>query len=174
MKRIGATYRENKRFRGVFKQYAPQLRYFLTSRLGNEADAQDLAQEAYLRLTRVERPELIRKPEAYLFKIASNLASELLLKRAQNPASVPLDDLQEAGEDGDGAAFENALDRRAEIVRLEAILDVLPPLYRAVLLLRKRDGYSNNEIAEKLNLAPSSVPTYLKRALAQCRARWSE
>lgn len=142
------------------------------SRVGAESDAADIAQEAYLRLMRVEKPELIRKPDAYLFRIASNLAGELQLKRASDPACVPLSDLQQRGGDGDDAAFATSLERRAEIARLETILDGLPPLYRAVLLLKKRDGYTNAEIAERLNLAPSSVPTYLKRALAKVRACW--
>jgi RNA polymerase sigma-19 factor, ECF subfamily len=174
LKRPLHAYGRNRRFGSVIKQYAPQLHHFLSSRLNSETEAQDLAQEAYLRLTRVARPELIRSPEAYLFRIASNLANERLLKRAQDPAFVPLDGLEKSGEDGDGAAFEGTLSHRAEIVRLEAILDEMPPLYRAVLLLRKRDGYSHAEIAEKLNIAPSTVHTYLKRALKQCRARWSE
>jgi RNA polymerase sigma-19 factor, ECF subfamily len=174
LKRTKQAYGRDPRFVGVIRRYAPQLHHFLSSRLDSEAEAQDLAQEAYLRLTRVNHPELIRSPEAYLFRIASNLANERLLKRAQDPACVPLDGLEQAGEDGDGAAFEGTLDQRAEIVRLERILDDMPPLYRAVLLLRKRDGYSHAEIAEKLNIAPSTVHTYLKRALTQCRARWSE
>jgi len=174
LKKSKKTNELDPRFHRAFKHYAPQLRRFLSSRLGNHADVQDLAQEAYLRLTRVKRPDLIRKPEAYLFRIASNLANEHLLKRAHDPKFVALEDIQKMGDDGDGAAFEDTLDRRREIVRLEALLDDLPPLYSAVMLLRKRDGYSHKEIAKKLNIAPSTVHTYLKRGLAQCRARWSE
>jgi len=158
------------RFKGVIKSYAPQLRNYIASRIDNRSDVQDLAQEAYLRLMRVKRPELIRKPDAYLFRIASNLVNEYFLKRAQDPATLTLDQIQHTGEDGDGTAFEGIIDRRAEIARLETLLNGLPKPYRAVILLRKRDGYSHAEIAEKLNLAPSTVHTYLKRAITHCRS----
>ena len=161
-------------FAGVFASYGPKLRRFLSGCLGNDADAQDLAHEAYLRLTRVKRPDLIRSPEAYLFRIASNLANEFLLKQRREPACVRLDDLQGSDGDSDGAAFAGALEHRADIARLERLLADLPPRYAAVLVLRKRDGYSHAEIARRLDIAPSTVPTYLKRALAHLRARWTQ
>jgi len=170
LKQSEQTYPDNQRFKSVIERYSPQLRNYIASRIANGSDVQDLAQEAYLRLMRVKRPEFIRKPEAYLFRIASNLVNEYYLKQAKDPATITLDQIQHTGQDGDGAAFERVIDHRAEIVRLESLLDDLPPFYRAVVLLRKRDGYSHLEIAEKLNLAPSTVHTYLKRALTHCRS----
>ena len=158
----------------AYAAYAPELRRFLASRLGNEADAQDIAQEAYLRLTRVERPELIQKPASYLFRIASNLANELLLKRKNMPAMVDLDTLIEEGGEAKSDQSEAWLRQRAVTAQLEEVLHDLPPLYRAILLMRKGYGYSHKEIAERLEISPQTVHTYLKRALAQCRAKWSE
>lgn len=174
MSKITKDGADRHRFGDVFAHYRPYLKRFLTLRMGSEADAADLAQEAYLRLTRVKHQELIEKPEAYLFRISINLANELQLKRKRDLEALDLDTLRETGGDGDDAAFEDALERRADIFLLETILDDLPELYRAILLLRKRDGYSHKEIAERLEISPQTVHTYLKRALAQIRARWPE
>ncbi len=158
----------------VFRDYTPTLLRYLTSRIGSEAEARDLAQEAYLRLTRVADGDLIRQPEAYVFRIAANLANEFLLKRRKSSETVELDTVLETGIDGDKAAFEQQLEARSSLRRLETILEELPPLYRAVLLLRRRDGLSHAEIASELNISPHTVHRYLTRALASCRAALTE
>ncbi len=158
----------------AFQRLAPRLRRFLALRLKSDNDAQDLTQETYLRLMRVKTPNLIRQPEAYLFKIADNLANEFLLHQGKTQQTIDMDTLSKMGQDGDGDSFEQELDTRAAISRLEDILTELPPLYRAVLLLRKRDGLTHAEIAEKLQISQHTVHTYLKRAVANCRAHWTE
>lgn len=51
----------------VVARHGRPLMKFFVSRLPNAADAPDLVQEVYLRLLRLDRPDLIRCPEAYLF-----------------------------------------------------------------------------------------------------------
>ena len=55
----------------------------LKSRLGRTADLQDLAQEVYLRLLRVEQPKLISDPSSYVYRVALNVAEEWRLRAAQ-------------------------------------------------------------------------------------------
>ena len=158
----------------LFVEYGPALMRYLNHRIGNDADASDLAQEAYLRLTRVKNADLIEQPAAYLFRIAANLASEFHLKKKNRPGTINLETLAEQGGDGDGDQFQRSMEARSGIKALETVLNRLPPLYRAILLMRKRDGYTHAEIAEKLKLSPHTVHRYLTRALAQCRAEWAE
>lgn len=156
------------------EQFAPRLMRFLEMRIGNRQDAQDLAQEAYFRLCRVREPDLIQSPESYLFRIASNLAHEFLLRRRVQPSFVELDPEQSYAEDADAGSFSAKLEARSEVEQLEHIIDELPPLYQAVLLMRKRDGYSHQEIAERLSISPHTVHKYLSRALLRCRTLWAE
>ena len=59
-----------------FRQWRVPLRRFL-GRVGvPAADVDDVAQEVFLRLMRYEKAELIDHPQAYLFKVASNVAAE--------------------------------------------------------------------------------------------------
>lgn len=162
------------RFLSVIERYAPRLVRFLEWRTGSGTDAQDLAQEAYFRLCRVSEPDLIREPEAYLFRIACNLANEFALRRGNQPATVELDASPSELAGGDQGSFGDLLECRSSIAKLETILAELPPLYRAVLVLRKRDGYSHEEIAERLEISPHTVHKYLSRALFSCRALWAE
>ena len=158
----------------LFTEYGPTLIRYLYRRVGNDADAHDLAQEAFLRLSRVKDADLIQKPAAYLFRIAANLASEFHLREKNQRRTIDLDTLAEFGGDGDGDQFQRDMEARSGVKALEELLEALPPLYRAVLLLRKRDGYSSEEIAEKLEISPHTVHKYLTRALARCREEWAE
>lgn len=162
------------RFENVIEQFAPRLLRFLEMRTGSRQDAQDLAQEAYFRLCRVREPDLIQSPESYLFRIASNLAHEFVLRRRAQPGFVELDPGHAETEESQVNAFGEELEVRSQVEQLEKILAELPPLYQAVLLMRKRDGYSHEEIAERLSISPHTVHKYLSRALLRCRTVWAE
>src|SRR6185312_14188520 len=72
-------------------RHGRRLREYLAGRVRNRSDVPDLAQEVYLRLLRVERPEEIRSPEAYLFTIATNLIYEHAVRQSVAPPLVELE-----------------------------------------------------------------------------------
>jgi RNA polymerase sigma factor (sigma-70 family) len=150
------------------EQYYPELHRFLLHRLRNGEDAQDLAQEAYLRLLRVKRTELVRQPRAYLYRIAANLVSEYRLREQRELVAFDSAALEAVSDE----LPDPRTDHEANAAELERIADLLaswPPLYRAIFVLRKRDGLSHQEIARELNISIHTVKKYLARALALCR-----
>jgi RNA polymerase sigma-70 factor (ECF subfamily) len=70
-----------------FRQWRSPLRRFLLGKTGVPAsDVDDIAQEVFLRLMRYETAELIEHPQAYLYKVASNVAAEWAIRaRNQRP-----------------------------------------------------------------------------------------
>jgi RNA polymerase sigma factor (sigma-70 family) len=54
--------------------------------------------------------------------------------------------------------------------QLESVLAQLPPLHAAILVMKKRDGLSMEEIASELGISIHTVKKYLCRAMAQARA----
>ncbi len=136
-------------------------------RLRSAQQAQDLAQEAYLRLLRVERAELIRQPRAYLYRIAVNLVTEFRLRSQRDPVMYDSETLTEIAERTAEASSEG--ERSGDAREVERLLEQLPPLYRAILVLRKRDGLSYAEIAQQLGISVHTVKKYLARAVAKCR-----
>jgi RNA polymerase sigma-70 factor (ECF subfamily) len=158
----------------AFEQYDKGLQRFLTRRLQSAENAQDLAQEAYLRLLHLDRGEFVRKPQAYLYRIASNLVYEFRLRERNQPVTFDSEALDQAAESTVESPAAEASERLEIEQQLESILAGLPPLYRAVLVLRKRDGLSYPEIARTLDISVHTVKKYLARAVAQCRsARWN-
>jgi len=139
----------------------------LRARLANPQDAAELAEEAYLRLLRVKRPDLVRHPQAYLFRIARNLVHEMYAgRRAHNDAGVDPDLL----ESEDPSPYDLAvLANQREAV--ERAMKELPPKCQAALLLRWREGLTQQEIAERMGLSRQMVQKYLAAGIAHCRKR---
>jgi RNA polymerase sigma factor (sigma-70 family) len=157
----------------AFAQYGKALHRYLMRRLASSESANDLAQEAYLRLMRVEHAELIMAPQAYLFRIASNLIYEQRQRAKREVVTFDSRLMEHASErTSDPMALEPGEKLNMER-QLESMLKQLPPLYAAILVMKKRDGLSLQEIAKELDISVHTVKKYLFRAVAQCRAaKW--
>lgn len=80
------------------KRWNAGLERFLKRRVAVPVDAQDLAQEVYLRLLRAQQLDLVVEPQAYLYRVARNVAAEWRVRASQSkPHSADeLDELVEA------------------------------------------------------------------------------
>ena len=155
----------------LFADHRDRLQQYLSARLSNPDDAAELAQEAYLRLLRTKRAELVKHPQAYLFRIARNLLHELYTGRqmridADVTADVELDDLESAEPSPDDCAV---LAVRRSLIH-KAIAE-LPVKCQAALVLHLREGLTQKEIAERMDLSRQMVQKYLARGLAHCQKR---
>lgn len=141
---------------------------YLGSRLPKGEDARDLAQEAYLRLIRLERGDLVLNPEAYLFRIATNLVSEYWL-RGQKSISQDLENIDIDSISCQLNIPESHSINQEAIEELEKILQSLPVLQQKVLLLHRRDGLTYDEIACRLGISSHMVKKHLAKGLVRCR-----
>jgi RNA polymerase sigma factor (sigma-70 family) len=155
--------------RSAFEQYRLALHRYLVRRVHSEENARDLAQEAYLRLLRVNDAEAVRKPLAYLYRIAANVVYEFRLRERNERVTFDSQAVEQLAEHPQDLADE-LTERLSTQQQLEHVLAQLPPLYQAVFVLRKRDGMSYPEIARTLQISVHTVKKYLARAIVQCRA----
>ena len=132
---------------------------------GNAPDAEDLAQEVFLRLLRVQHYESIRNPEAYLFTVASHVLHQHALRQSNVPKSVNIADMFSELQltSGDDPAARVATNQRIEIL-LRAMQE-LPPKIATTLWLSRFAGLSLEEIAQHLGVSRPSAKLYLARAL---------
>lgn len=147
-------------------KHGRRLRRYLSARLRNAADVPDLAQEVFLRLLRVSRPESIRTPEAYLLTVASHVVHQHALSQSRRPQAADLLDSLEDFEElatPDGSGWVNTLHA------LEHSLAQLPENVRACFILQRLYGYSLDEIVQEVGIARSTVKKYLVRALLHCQ-----
>lgn len=145
---------------------------FVLRRVRNASDAQDLAQEAYSRLLGMETRQFIKQPAAYLYRIASNLTYEYARNKHRTVSLQEFEDIENI-DILSSTGTEEALDDQVYNIRLlkhlEKSLKSMPKMYAAVVVLRKRDGMSHNEIAERLDISTHTVHKYLTRAMKICR-----
>jgi RNA polymerase sigma factor (sigma-70 family) len=151
---------------GVYTQNYADLTRFLRRLCGETALAEDLAQEAGIRLLSAMQREHIENPRAFLFHAAANLARDQLRRRVV--AQAHADTLSEF-ECAPGTDQVAAIQQ--EVALVTSAIAGLPARARAVLQLARIEGYSQKEIAQRLGIAPKTVENHLTRALAQLTAR---
>lgn len=162
----------------LMERHAAALFYFLYRMLGNEEDAQDLAQETFVRVHQAcasYRPE--RKFSTWLFTIAANLARNQFRWRSRHP-TVSLDAPAEATEQTLADALPTPLeapDRAVDAAELaQAVRQAvheLPPDLRDAIVLCEWEEMAVAEAAAILESSPKAVEARLYRARRWLRER---
>jgi RNA polymerase sigma-70 factor (ECF subfamily) len=148
-----------------FEAGRPRLASLAYRLLGSAADAEDVVQDAFLRWQAADR-DLIEVPEAWLTKVVTNLALDRLRSARVRRERAVGSWLPEPLLDGDpmlGPA-ETAEQRDSVSVAVLMLLERLPPMERAVYVLREAFDYSHNEIAEILDISESASQQHALRA----------
>ncbi len=154
----------------LFEQYRERLQRFLYARSPRPQAAADLTQEVYLRLLRFPPQELLRQPQAYLYRIATNVLHDFNLRDRDDCVSFDSRAVDELADSAANAWLDDPADRLSVEQQLHHLLEQLPAAQRAALLLAKRDGLSYEDIAARLGVTVHAVKKYVVRALAHCRA----
>jgi RNA polymerase sigma-70 factor (ECF subfamily) len=166
-------------FAELVELYQHRLVTVMHHLVGNKEEAEDLAQEVFLRVYRVRKKYRPRaKFSTWLFTIANNLALNALRSRQRKPA-VRLD-VRDSGPLGPRPAEQLVLDRtdqpgdRMDQQELAAVihqaLEGLNERQRMAVLLNKFEDMNYAEIAEVMDLTTKAVKSLLSRARQNLRA----
>ena len=154
--------------RTLVLRLSPRVLGYATRLLADRAEAEDVAQEAMLRLWRVA-PDW-RTGEAqvttWLYRVVTNLVTDRQRARQRRQATT-LDDAPEVADDAPAAVAQ--LIEADRMAALDRALDGLPDRQRQALVMRHIEGMSNPEIAEIMQIgveAVESLTARAKRALA--------
>lgn len=158
----------------LFREHNRALLAFLQCRLDSLADAQELAQEAYLRMLTLEHPEQIDSPRAFLFRIAANLAVDRLRMRRLREATGAGEPLEPAPELHLAPVPERHAAAAEQWRELQAALRELPAKTSRAFVLHVIEGRDFEAIAQTMKLSARMVRYHVTRALAHCRARVEE
>jgi RNA polymerase sigma factor (sigma-70 family) len=147
----------------LYRSHSSQLVSTLARRTDCLETARDIAQESFARLLSVPRSARlgIRKPEAYLRRISTNLLRDW--GRAQ---SVRRRDLPSDRADPPQVNQVAALESRDALRRLEAAMLKLKPRTREIFMAHRIDGLSYAEIAEQTGLSVKGVEKQMGKAIA--------
>jgi RNA polymerase sigma-70 factor (ECF subfamily) len=141
--------------------------------LGNAEDAEDAAQETFLRAYKsMKRYDNSRPFSTWLLSIAAHYCIDQMRKRRYQVVSVedlPVPDLPDTS-----PGLETSLGRREEQRRVHAVLATLEATDRAAVVMYYWYDFSYEEIAQALSLTVSAVKSRLHRARRGMAKEWVE
>lgn len=138
--------------------------------MGRSQDADDLAQEVFLRLLRMKDQASIRDTRAFAFRVAYNVLHEwhALARNRYQYGSEELEQLP-IEDESIGNIFS-----KQRVSRLDQALMSLSPKCRAVLLLNRRDNMTREEVAKHLGISVGMVKKYLTQGLSVCERYFND
>ena len=137
----------------VLSQYGDMLYRLALTRLGNEADAQDIVQDVFLKYLSLKPTFNDQSHEkAWFLRTTINCCHDFLRKqKLRNHLSLEdATHIAEGGDDGVGHLLE--------------LIAQLPPIYKDVVILHSLEGFSTAETADVLEISVSAVKMRLSRA----------
>jgi RNA polymerase sigma-70 factor (ECF subfamily) len=153
-------------FEVIMRRYNQRLYRVARSIVRNEAEAEDVVQDAYVRAyTHLGQYAGEARFSTWLTRIAVNECLRRLRKRGR------FDDMQRTASTlplAAEGADRHASDREVRQI-LESAIDDLPPAYRSVVMLRDVEDLSTAEAADCLGIPPATVKTRLHRGHALLR-----
>jgi RNA polymerase sigma factor (sigma-70 family) len=142
----------------------------LVRRGRSEHDADDLLQEAWVRLACYEREQPVDEPEAFLMRAALNLSIDAYRLRHSHGEEVLLEDVVLVDT---SPSTEAVLLARERVARLGVCLGRLSEKTRTIFLAHRIEGKTYQEIAREHDLAVSTVEKHVAKAVMQVTA-WME
>lgn len=149
-----------------------ELRRSLERIVGSRDEAADAIQETWLRLGAMADAGVVRNPDAYLLRMAANIATDTYRHNSVLLTDGDVDELMNIADET--ADPLRSVAARTELAALDAVLDELPPRRRAILIAARMDGLLNTEIAERFEISASSVEKELRHAMRHCRERMAD
>lgn len=151
-------------FRKCFEQYAEQVRNFIYYKSGNLALAEDIMQEAFLRLWKGREKVDPEKAKSYVFAVANNLFldsarhQQVVLKYQNHPTR-----------DSDNESPQHVLEQKEFKAALEKAINDLPDGQREVFLLNRIEKLTYQEIADRLGVSVKAIEKRMGKALKRMR-----
>lgn len=151
-------------FRELFDNYAPKIHAFIVSYLKNEADAEELLQDVFLKLwEKREQLDSSKNIKSYLFKISVNLIYDFIRSRNLQHAYREYtnnDQTLRSDSTWHEVVYDDMLDH------LRQLVSVMPEQRQRIFKMSKEEGLSSDEIASQLQLSKRTVENQLYRAVS--------
>lgn len=154
-------------FSCLFNQYAANLLHIARKYVGDEEDSREIVQETFYRVWKYrENMDAGLSFKAYIITIAKRLIFNRAKKRLHELAYQEYYIKRHGDRIND---LEEYIDFNELDQRIQSGIDSLPPKRREIFVLSRRQGLTNQEIAEKLNISVSTVENQMGKALKHLR-----
>lgn len=138
---------------------------WLRKKLGNTADAADLAHDTFARILASRNTAVIDQPRAYLTSIARNVLINRYRRQALERAYL---DTLALMPEPEAPSPEHQLLILETLHEIDAMLDTLPAKAKRAFLMSQLDGMKYEDIASDLGVSLTSIKRYMKQAFLLC------
>ena len=145
----------------------PLVRY-LSKKVHNNEDANDLAQEAFLRMHKFQQSRRLDNARAFLFKTANNLVVDQMRRASVHDKYLSFERLPEqSDEENDKFApsAERTVSAEQELDRIYKVVNQMPEKVRSAFLMHRGKDLSYSQIATEMDVSTSMVEKYIIQAL---------
>ncbi|GLQ88068.1 RNA polymerase sigma factor [Dyella flagellata] len=151
----------------LFREHNRALIAFLQCRLNSFSDAQEVAQEAYLRMLTMDNREEVDSLRGYLFKVAGNLAIDRLRKRKVRSDFAVVQSQDEPVDEHRPDHHAMAVE---QVAGVRQALRELPAKTSQAFVMHVIEGRDFSHVAQTMKLSERMVRYHVANALAHCRA----
>ena len=151
----------------IIRSHHDSLIKFLRRRLSIADDADDVAQETYIRMMKYEGSREIKSPSAMLYRIAVNVANDHG-RAAQARCASDHVELENVYLVSQQPSAERTVLAGQNLDLLLHVIEGLPPKCKQVFLLSRAHGMTYPEIADHCGISVKMVEKQISRALAAC------
>ncbi len=150
------------------QQHEPALRAYLRGRFPDLRDIDDVVQETYIRVLRLKEHGSVRSPKAFLIATARNLAVDVFRKGNATPVDslAILDDFPVVEDRNETVG---AFSHEQELQLLDEAVQNLPEKCRQIIILKKIEGLSYEEIELRLGISRNTISAQLTIGVMKCR-----
>jgi len=161
-------------YQAIHDRYAGRVHAVCRRMLLKPEDAQEAAQEAFLRVYQgLARFNGQFQLGPWIARIATNVCLDHLRAAARRPSDASLELVEIEADHGHDSDPESVTIRRSEGRRVRRVLGDLPPMHRAAIVLRDFEGLSYQEIAAILDISEAQVKALIHRARQKFKRNWS-
>ncbi len=153
---------------GMFLAHRPKLLSYFSARSLSREESEDLAQEAWIKLSR-NGEAAFAAPIPYLMRIARSLAIDFGRSRARTLTTMEIDDLLDISDAG--ATPEKTTEDRDQLLVLQKILQELPQRQRRMLLASRLENRRHTDIAGDFGVSVRTVEMEIRKAILYCGKR---
>lgn len=157
----------------LYLAHRPALVDYAAPIVGCRARAEDVVQEAWLRLSSQPLDAEIRHPASYLYRIVRNLALDQTRRTATEKAQPGGDEIL-AELPASTASPEQSVSQQSELGAISRALEELPLRTRTAFEMHRLGGYTLQQVAHHLEVSVSLVHQLVHDALRHCLERLEE
>ncbi|HEV8283623.1 MAG TPA: sigma-70 family RNA polymerase sigma factor [Chitinophagaceae bacterium] len=140
----------------IWEEHNEKLKTFICNKLNGDDHCHDILHDVFLKIKEKEdRIKGIEQPASYMIKMAQNAVIDFY--RSQKKATQPLQDDHIIVE-------ESSSEIQLADCCLLSFIKALPPQYSEALILTELEGFSQKQLAEKLNISYTGAKSRVQRA----------